>query len=103
MLSRSRLFLFLCALTGSAKSATVTVANLYYNQPILDRIADTFGVTHEVSSQVPTLLQSGYAAGLIFVLPLGDMVERRPFIIALVLVTATLVRAGTTRQASIPR
>ncbi|KAI6779631.1 uncharacterized protein J7T54_008249 [Emericellopsis cladophorae] len=73
-----------------ALSATFTVANLYYNQPILDKIAVTFDVTYEQSSQVPTLLQAGYAAGLIFILPLGDMVERRAFILALVLLTATL-------------
>ncbi|KAI6777812.1 uncharacterized protein J7T54_000402 [Emericellopsis cladophorae] len=74
-----------------ALSATLAVAKLYYNQPILDKIAVTFDVTYEQSSQVPTLLQAGYAAGLIFILPLGDMVERRAFILALVLLTATLL------------
>ncbi|KFA47969.1 hypothetical protein S40293_09072 [Stachybotrys chartarum IBT 40293] len=74
-----------------ALAATVTVANLYYNQPVLNRIAETFNVSYEASSQVATLMQSGYAAGIVFVLPLGDMLERRFFIISLVLVTATLV------------
>lgn len=67
------------------------MANLYYNQPILNKIAGDFKVTYEESSQVATLLQSGYAAGLVFVLPLGDILERRPFIISLIIVTATLV------------
>lgn len=67
------------------------MANLYYNQPILNKIAADFKVTYEESSQVATLLQSGYAAGLVFVLPLGDILERRPFIISLIIVTATLV------------
>ncbi|KAF4338546.1 dityrosine transporter [Fusarium beomiforme] len=73
-----------------AMASGTTVANLYYNQPILNKIAATFHVSYEESSQVATLLQSGYAAGLIFVLPLGDILERRPFIIALVLATATM-------------
>ncbi|KFA60220.1 hypothetical protein S40285_07334 [Stachybotrys chlorohalonatus IBT 40285] len=73
-----------------ALAATVTVANLYYNQPVLNRIAETFNVSYEASSQVATLMQSGYAAGIVFVLPLGDMLERRCFIISLVLITATL-------------
>ncbi|KAF5017758.1 hypothetical protein F66182_10286 [Fusarium sp. NRRL 66182] len=68
----------------------ITVANLYYNQPILNKIATTFNVSYEESSQVATLLQSGYAVGLVFVLPLGDILERRPFIIALVFATATM-------------
>lgn len=72
------------------------MANLYYNQPILNKIAADFKVTYEESSQVATLLQSGYAAGLVFVLPLGDIVERRPFIISLVVVTATLVSLSLT-------
>lgn len=67
------------------------MANLYYCQPILNKIADTFDVSYEQSSQVATLLQAGYAAGLIFVLPLGDMLERRPFIIGLIFFTATVV------------
>lgn len=73
-----------------AMASTFTVANLYYNQPILNKVASTFNVTYEESSQVATLMQAGYAAGLVFVLPLGDMLERRPFIISLIVATATL-------------
>lgn len=73
----------------------MTVANLYYNQPILNKIAQEFGVTYEESSQVATLLQSGYAAGIVLILPLGDLLERRLFIISLVFVTASLVSYGS--------
>lgn len=74
-----------------ALAATITVANLYYNQPVLNRIADHFGVAFERASSVATLMQSGYATGLLFVCPLGDVVKRRPFILGLVSATATAV------------
>ncbi|KAL0935992.1 uncharacterized protein CTRU02_208207 [Colletotrichum truncatum] len=73
-----------------AVAATFTVANLYYNQPVLNRIAETFDVSFERASSVATLMQAGYAAGLLFICPLGDMVRRRPFILALIWVTAML-------------
>jgi hypothetical protein len=66
-----------------------TVANLYYNHPILNILAKEFGVTYEEVSRVPTLMQGGYAAGLLFLCPLGDLFKRRPFVLLLVLFTAT--------------
>ncbi|KAI0857050.1 major facilitator superfamily domain-containing protein [Xylaria cubensis] len=73
-----------------ALSTTFTVANLYYPQPILNVIATDFGVSYERSSNVATLSQAGYASGLLFLCPLGDMIPRRPFILFLILITATL-------------
>jgi len=53
------------------------VANLYYAQPLLDDIARTFGVGSGAAGLVVTLTQLGYAAGLLFLVPLGDRVDRR--------------------------
>jgi len=69
---------------------TFTVANLYYNQPILTALADDFKVTHERVSLIPTLTQAGYAFELVLICPLGDMFRRRPLVLLLVFVTATL-------------
>jgi hypothetical protein len=66
-----------------------TVANLYYNHPILNILAEDFGVDYEKVSRVPTLMQGGYAAGLLLLCPLGDIFKRRPFVLLLVLFTAT--------------
>ncbi|KAI1306168.1 major facilitator superfamily domain-containing protein [Xylaria venustula] len=73
-----------------AFSTTFTVANLYYPQPILNVIAEDFGVSYERSSNVATLSQAGYATGLLLLCPLGDIVPRRPFILLLILATATM-------------
>ncbi|KAI9815268.1 MAG: hypothetical protein M1827_002748 [Pycnora praestabilis] len=67
-----------------------TVANLYYNHPILNKLADSFGVTDERVSIIPTVMQAGYAAGLLFLCPLGDLFRRRAFVLLLVLFTATV-------------
>lgn len=67
-----------------------TVANLYYSHPILNILADDFGVSNETATHVPTLMQAGYACGLIFLCPLGDLFKRRPFVLCLVLFTSTI-------------
>ncbi|KAF2111858.1 major facilitator superfamily domain-containing protein, partial [Lophiotrema nucula] len=67
-----------------------TVANLYYSHPILNILAADFGVKYEEVAQIPTVMQAGYAAGLLFLCPLGDLLPRRPFVVGLVLFTATL-------------
>lgn len=73
-----------------AFAGAFTVANLYYNHPILNILADDFGVPYEKVSQIPTLAQAGYAIGLFFLCPLGDLFERRPFVLTLVFCTATM-------------
>lgn len=73
-----------------ALAGTITVANLYYVQPILYQIANTFDISFEKASSVATLQQAGYACGLLLLCPLGDIFPRRPFILALVMFTAIM-------------
>ena len=81
-----------------AFAGTFTVANLYYNHPILNILAEDFNVTNERASLVPTMAQAGYAGGLLFLCPLGDIFRRRNFVLLLVLFTATAWYAINTRQ-----
>ena len=60
--------------------AGLVVANNYYNQPLLGRIAETFAVTEAKAGYVSMLAQAGYAAGLVFILPLGDLLRRKRLI-----------------------
>ncbi|MCJ1312348.1 hypothetical protein MMC25_006022 [Agyrium rufum] len=71
-------------------AACFTVSNLYYNHPILNILAQDFGVSYERVSIVPTLMQAGYAVGLLFLCPLGDIFRRRAFVLILVWFTATV-------------
>ena len=71
-------------------AGTFTVANLYYTHPILNKLADDFHVDQERVSLIPTLAQAGYAVGLFFLCPLGDLFKRRAFVLLLVLFTATV-------------
>jgi predicted MFS family arabinose efflux permease len=73
-----------------AFAGAFTVANLYYNHPILNVLAEDFNVPYEKIAQLPTAMQAGYAAGLLFLCPLGDLFPRRPFVLILVFFTAMM-------------
>lgn len=78
-----------------ATTSGLAVANLYYAQPLLDLIARNFAVTQGAAAVVITLTQIGYALGLLFVLPLGDLFENRRLITrVLVAAAATMLLAG---------
>jgi predicted MFS family arabinose efflux permease len=57
-----------------AVTAGVAVANLYYAQPLLPTIAREFGVRSGTAGLIITVSQLGYALGLAFIVPLGDLV-----------------------------
>jgi hypothetical protein len=73
-----------------AFAGAFTVANLYYNHPILNILAHDFGTTYEEAARIPTLMQAGYAVGLFTLCPLGDLLKRRPFVLALIFLTSSL-------------
>lgn len=70
----------------------LVVANLYYNQPLLDDMARTFHVSNRKIGQVAMLTQIGYATGMLFIAPLADMLRRKRLImICLALVVLSLL------------
>jgi predicted MFS family arabinose efflux permease len=78
-----------------AVACGITVANLYYAQPLLGLIASSLHVGEGAAATVVTVTQIGYAIGLLFVLPIGDLVENRVLVTRILGATAAaLVVAG---------
>lgn len=78
-----------------AVSCGLAISNLYYNQPLLAQIARTLHVAAKEVGILPTLTQAGFAIGVLFLAPLGDILERRRLILQmLVLVTISLACAA---------
>lgn len=80
-----------------ATIAGVSVANIYYNQPLLDRFRETFSLSASWVGAVPAATQLGYAAGMFFLAPLGDRFNRKKLIL---LQTAGLALALTAAAAA---
>jgi len=80
-------------------SAGFGIANLYYNQPLLDQMGQTLGATPAEIGFAPTLTQIGYSVGMLFLVPLGDMLQRRRLVLLFTLLTA-LLSAGVAVSAT---
>ncbi|ARQ00509.1 MFS transporter [Pseudorhodoplanes sinuspersici] len=74
-LTRPTLFLF-------AVASGLAVANAYFAHPLLDVMADDLRLSRTVAGLIVGATQLGYGIGLIFLVPLGDLVDRRKLIIA---------------------
>ena len=72
-----------------ATTAGLVVMNIYYNQPILNAIARSLQINSAAVAWVSTATQLGYAAGLLFLLPIGDSVDRK-WLIALTTLLSSL-------------
>ncbi|KWB38229.1 hypothetical protein WL34_01260 [Burkholderia cepacia] len=75
-----------------AVCCAASVANVYYAQPLLDSIARDFGVSQAAVGGVITATQLGCALALLFVVPLGDLLNRKRLIaVQLLLLTAACI------------
>ena len=81
-------------------ACAMSVANLYYNQPLLADMGRTFSVSESAVGFIATLAQLGFAAGLLFIVPLGDSFDRRN-LITLTLIAVTLSLLGVALSPSI--
>jgi len=84
-----------------AVAAGVSVANVYYAQPLLGRIGPDLAVRPAALGLVTTVTQVGYLLGLLLIVPLGDLLSRRRIIVGQALAAcAGLVAAGLARDAA---
>jgi predicted MFS family arabinose efflux permease len=83
-----------------AISCGVIVANVYYSQIIVGPISLTTGIPAQAAGLIVTMTQIGYGTGLLFLTPLGDIIENRRLVVVTLLGTAlALAAAAWTRQA----
>ena len=61
--------------------AGISVANLYYNQPLLNLMRDDLDTTDFRANLIAMVTQGGYALGLLFIVPLGDLFHRKKIIL----------------------
>jgi predicted MFS family arabinose efflux permease len=69
-----------------AASCGLIVANLYYAQPLVGPISASIGIPADASGLIVTLTQIGYVMGLLFLVPLSDLLENRKLIGAVLIV-----------------
>ena len=78
---RSLLWLF-----GAA--CGLLIANVYYGQPLSGLISSALRMPRESAGLIVTVPLSGYGLGLLFIVPLGDLVENRRLILSLIALEA---------------
>lgn len=78
-----------------AAACGMVAANIYYAQPLIAPISAALGLSHAAAGLIVTMTQIGYGTGLLFIVPLGDLVENRMLICTVItLGAAALLAAG---------
>jgi len=81
-------------ITLMAIAIGVIVANLYYLQPLLHQVTKDFRISESKATLLLVLIQAGYATGLAFVVPLGDLIPRRRLAVLVFAVASVTMFAG---------
>jgi predicted MFS family arabinose efflux permease len=71
-----------------AFSCGLIVANIYYAQPLIGPISRDLGLSAGSAGLLVTMGQIGYGAGLLLIVPLGDLVENRKLVLSVMTVAA---------------
>ena len=77
-----------------ALSCGLVVANIYYAQPLVGPIAAELGLRPDQAGLLVTMAQLGYGAGLLLIVPLGDLVENRRLATSVIAVAAIALAAA---------
>lgn len=85
-------------LTLMAVACGLSVAGNYFAQPLLDTISHDLGIGSTLAALVVTAAQTGYALGLLLLVPLGDLLERRRLAVTLTAATAVLLAVTATAR-----
>lgn len=70
-----------------AVASGMAVGNLYWAQPLLAQITSSFGIDTAQGGFLIMATQIGYALGLFFIVPLGDVLHRRKLIFTMMILS----------------
>jgi MFS family permease len=59
-------------------------SQIFITQPLIGPIAESLGLASQAAGLIVTMSQIGYGAGLLFLVPPGDLVENRRLVVACV-------------------
>ncbi|MCS1381096.1 MFS transporter [Lysinibacillus sphaericus] len=80
----------------------ISVANIYFAQPLLDQLSNDFGIDDSFIGLVITITQIFYGIGLLLLVPLGDLLNQRRLIVGqMILSTIALIIVGTAFSSAI--
>ncbi len=85
-----------------AVAGGLAVANVYYAQPLLNRMGNDLDIPSHSLGIIVTVTQTGYALGLLLLLPLGDLFNRRKLIAVQLLLAAAALLTVTWSPAKLP-
>ena len=81
-------------------SCGLIVANIYYAQPLIGPIAASLGLAPQAAGLIVTMSQIGYGAGLVFLVPLGDLVENRKLVVGSIALSALALASAALASSS---
>jgi predicted MFS family arabinose efflux permease len=85
-----------------ATACGLIAANLYYAQPLVGPISSALGISSGAAGLIVTLTQIGYGIGLLFIVPLGDILENRKLVVvSLLLTVVALTLAAVVKNAAL--
>ncbi len=85
-----------------ATACGLIVANIYYAQPLVGPIAAAIGLSPGSAGLIVTMSQVGYGAGLLLVVPLGDLLETRRLVLSVLFVAILALLAAALSDAVLP-
>ena len=85
-----------------AAACGMVAANIYYAQPLIAPISAALGLSHAAAGLIVTMTQIGYGVGLLFIVPLGDLVENRALICSVITLGAAALLAAAFATHALP-
>ena len=85
-----------------AVAVGLIAANLYYAQPLISLIAKSLDLSPSSAGLITTLTQMGYGIGVLFIIPLGDLVENRKLILTMITLAVCALLALAFSTALVP-